>query len=102
MLAPEPLGGILEGVPTARDQGYPVEWVTWRGFYLPPGIGDDAYQAWVQRLEAVAASPEWSVARDQARLRPFFLAGPAFEAFVLGQVEAFRALAAELGLVAEP
>ncbi|HSG47019.1 MAG TPA: tripartite tricarboxylate transporter substrate-binding protein, partial [Longimicrobiales bacterium] len=102
VLAPEPLEGILAGVPTARDQGYPVEWVTWRGFYLPPGVDEDVYRSWVERLEAVAASPEWEVARDRARLRPFLLVGPEFEAFVLGQVEAFRGLAAELGLVTGP
>jgi len=102
VLAPEPLGGILEGVPTARSQGYPVEWVTWRGFYLPPGLPDDVYETWVRRLEAVAASPEWEAARERARLRPFFLAGRPFESFVLEQVDTFRALARDLGLVEIP
>lgn len=102
VLAPEPVGGLLAGVPTAREAGFPVVWVTWRGFYAPGGIEDEAYDAWVRRLEAVAASAAWETARERARLRPFFMAGPEFEAFVLEQVGDFRGLAAELGLVSRP
>ena len=41
----------------------------------------------------------WIQARSQARLRPFHLVGPAFEAFVLEQVASFEGLARELGLL---
>lgn len=99
VLAPEPLDGLLAGVPTAVEAGYPVEWVTWRGFYAPPGIGEDAYAAWVERLRVLGRSPAWEEARRQARLRPFFLVGEEFEDFVDGQVDDFRGLAREIGLV---
>lgn len=99
VLAPEPLEGILAGVPTATQQGYPVEWVTWRGFYVPGGIGEEAYAEWVRRLRALGGSEEWVEARRQARLRPFFLVGEDFEAFVDGQVREFRGMAREIGLI---
>lgn len=43
VLGAERMDGPLAAVPTARELGYPVEWVTWRGFYAPGGIADDAY-----------------------------------------------------------
>jgi putative tricarboxylic transport membrane protein len=99
VLAPEPLDGLLEGVPTARQSGFPVEWVTWRGFYLPPGLEEETYRIWQDRLDRVGRSEAWVQARSQARLRPFHLVGPAFEAFVLEQVASFEGLARELGLL---
>jgi putative tricarboxylic transport membrane protein len=99
VLSPEPLDGLLAGVPTASEQGYDVEWVTWRGFYVPGGLSDAEYQAWVERLQAVAGSEAWATARAQARLRPYFLVGEPFEAFVMRQVDSFSGLARELGLL---
>jgi putative tricarboxylic transport membrane protein len=99
VLAPEPLDGLLAGVPTANEQGYDVEWVTWRGFYVPGGLSDTEYQVWVDRLRAVGESEAWATARAQARLRPYFLVGEPFEAFVMRQVDAFSGLARELGLI---
>jgi len=99
VLSPEPLDGLLAGVPTAIEQGYDVEWVTWRGFYVPGGVSDEVYDGWVERLTAVAASDAWAVARTQARLRPYFLVGADFEAFVMEQVGDFRDLAHDLGLI---
>lgn len=99
VLAPERVGGSLGEVPTARELGYPVDWVTWRGFYAPPGIPDSTYGRWVGVLEAMADSPEWARTRAQARLDPFFLAGEEFETFVQEQVGEFRVLSRRLGLI---
>lgn len=99
VMSPEPLDGLLAGVPTATQQGYPVEWVTWRGFYVPGEVGDSVYDVWVERLRAVASSEAWVTARAQSRLRPYFLVGDEFERFVMRQVDEFSGLARELGLV---
>lgn len=99
VLSPQPLDGLLAGVPTAIEQGYDVEWVTWRGFYVPGGLTDTEYDAWVERLRAVGESEAWAEARAQARLRPYFLVGEPFEAFVMQQVDAFTGLAREMGVV---
>jgi len=99
VLAPQRLVGPLASVPTAIEVGYPVTWVTWRGFYAPGGIGDDAYQAWVDALGTVAASPAWEEARRRSRLQPFFMSGAEFQVFVDAQVDEFRSLARDLGLI---
>ncbi len=99
ILAPERVEGPLAPVPTATEAGYPVTWITWRGYYVPGGVSDDAYAEWVRRLRVVSRSEAWEAARSRARLRPFFMVGTEFESFVLAQVEEFRGLAQEIGIV---
>ncbi len=99
VLAPERVGGILAEVPTAHEAGLDVDWVTWRGFYVPAGIGDERYREWVDVMRRVGASPEWAAARERNHLEPFFLYGEDFEAFVKRQVKDFRAMSREIGLL---
>lgn len=99
VLAPERVEGLLGEVPTARELGFPVDWVTWRGFYAPGDIPEVAYRRWVAVLEEMEASEAWGEARRQARLDRWFLAGEEFEAFVRSQVDEFRDLSRRLGLL---
>jgi putative tricarboxylic transport membrane protein len=99
VLAPDRLGGLLADVPTAREAGYAVEWVTWRGFFAPGEISDDAYRAWVERLRTVGESDEWAEALARTGLRPWLRTGAEFEDFVHAQVRDFEGLARELGLI---
>ncbi len=99
VLAPERLGGRLAAVPTARELGYDVAWLVWRGFYAPPDIDAAAEQNWIAALEAVAASPAWERARAETGLAPFFAAGEPFRALVREQVATFREMSRALGLI---
>jgi putative tricarboxylic transport membrane protein len=99
VLAPERLGGEMSDVPTAREEGYDVEWVTWRGFYAPRDIPDTTYARWVTSLDRLAHSPEWDLARAANRLEPFYLAGDEFTEFVGRQVDSFRSISHEIGLL---
>jgi putative tricarboxylic transport membrane protein len=99
VLAPERVPGPLSSIPTARESGIDVTWVTWRGFYVPGGIGSEAYQRWVDVLRRVGQSPEWERARALNRLEPFYMVGPEFTAFVREQIEDFRRMSREIGLI---
>jgi putative tricarboxylic transport membrane protein len=99
VLAPERVDGILAEVPTAHEAGLDVDWVTWRGFYVPAGIGEDRYRAWVDAMRRVGGSAEWAEARERNHLQPFALYGRDFEAFVKRQVADFRAMSREIGLL---
>ena len=99
VLAPERVEGPLGAVPTAHEAGLDVDWVTWRGFYVPAGIDDTRYEEWVEALRQLGASEAWERARLLNRLEPFFLVGPEFERFVRRQVEDFRAMSREIGLI---
>lgn len=99
VLAPERAGGILGTIPTAHEAGYDVEWITWRGFYAPKGISDEAYERWVSVLTQVEASDEWAQVRRASGLDPLFVAGADFEAFVREQVAEYREMSREIGLI---
>jgi putative tricarboxylic transport membrane protein len=99
VLADHRLSDDLATVPTAREYGYDVTWVTWRGFYVPGGVSDSAYTRWVALATKAVMTPEWERARAVNRLEPFFMAGPSFEEFVYGQVESFRRISREIGLI---
>lgn len=99
VLAQQRLAGSLAAVPTASEQGFAVEWITWRGFYLPGGISDSAYGAWVSIMEQVESSPEWAEARRANRLQPFFRVGHDFERFVAEEVIRFREMSRAIGLL---
>ena len=98
VLAKQRMAAPLNGVPTAGEQGLPVEWPIWRGFYAPAGISDEAYAEWLDLLERVASSEDWAKLRRQLGLSPFSLIGVEFEAFVDEQVSTFRSLTRSLGL----
>lgn len=98
-LAPERFGGPLAQVPTARESGVDVTWVTWRGFYVPGEVADSTYERWVEVLRRVGNSPAWEAARVTNRLQPFFMVGEEFESFVDAQVEDFREMSREIGLI---
>lgn len=99
VLAPARLGGFLADVPTARESGIDVEWITWRGFYAPGGIDDARYQEWVELLRRLAESPEWEEARRINRLQPYVLLGEEFEAFARRQVLEFRTMSRDIGII---
>jgi putative tricarboxylic transport membrane protein len=99
VLAPERVQGPLAAVPTARESGVDVTWVTWRGFYVPGEIDDAVYERWVDVLRRVGESSEWEEARALNRLQPFFMVGEEFADFVRAQVEDFRVMSREIGLI---
>lgn len=98
VLSEERLPDALADVPTAKEQGYDVQWPIVRGFYLPPKISDEEYAYWVDALTKLNADPEWQKARAEQGLYPYNLVGSEFDAFAKRQTETFRALAREVGL----
>ena len=99
VLAPERLGGLMADVPTALESGIDLTWITWRGFYVPGGISDEAYDRWVEVLRELGTSAAWEEARRQYRLEPFFVVGPEFQQLVHDQVSDFRTMSREIGLI---
>jgi putative tricarboxylic transport membrane protein len=91
--------GALAAVPTAREQGFDLVFVIWRGFYAPPGISDAAYHQWVMRLRTMSTSPEWKSLLARNGLTPFFLGGREFEQFVTEQTAAYRTVSKEIGVI---
>ncbi len=99
VLAPNRLPGAFANVPTAREQGVDAEWTIVRGFYVPPGIPEPAYQYWVEALRRLHAHPGWTAIRDGAGLFEYHLTGREFEELAKRRTAEYRQLAREAGVV---
>jgi putative tricarboxylic transport membrane protein len=86
-------------VPTAKEQGYDVQWPIVRGFYAPPKASDASYAFWTGVLAKLNADPRWQKTRSEQGLFEFSLIGPEFDAFAKKRTNDFRALAREVGLI---
>lgn len=95
----ERLPGKLADVPTAKEQGYDIEWPIIRGFYLGPKVSDEDYNWWVNAFKTTMATPEFAKLQAQQGLFPFALTGPELEAYVKEQVQEYTKLADSFGLI---
>ena len=95
----ERLAGKMSGVPTAKEQGFDIEWPIIRGFYVGPKVTDADYQWWVQAFNKTMASPEFAELQAQQGLFPFNLTGPELDKFVKERTVAYGELARSFGLM---
>ncbi len=89
----------FDDIPTAREQGIDVVAVNWRGLYVPKGISDADFEAWGQRLQAVADSMAWKEAMKANGLAPFTKVGGDFQTWVDGVIADTRDLSREIGVI---
>jgi putative tricarboxylic transport membrane protein len=89
----------FEDIPTAKEQGFDVVAVNWRGLYVPKGISDDQFHAWGTKLQAVADSDEWKAAMAANGLAPFTKVGDDFQNWVNGVVSQTAELSREIGVI---
>lgn len=89
----------FEDIPTAKEQGYDVVAVNWRGLYVPGGISDADFQKWADRLQAVADSAEWKEAMAANGLAPFTKVGGDFQTWIDGVIAETADLSREIGVI---
>lgn len=89
----------FDDIPTAKEQGYDVVAVNWRGLYVPKGISDEAFNNWADKLQQVADSEEWKTAMEANGLAPFTKVGGDFQSYVDGLIEDINGMSKELGVI---
>jgi putative tricarboxylic transport membrane protein len=89
----------FEDIPTAKEQGYDVVAVNWRGLYVPKGISDEKFNEWAEKLQAVADSAEWKAAMEANGLAPFTKVGGDFQSYVDNLVLEINSMSKELGVI---
>ncbi|WP_394197167.1 Bug family tripartite tricarboxylate transporter substrate binding protein [Litoreibacter albidus] len=89
----------FDDIPTAKEQGFDVVAVNWRGLYVPKDISDEKFDEWASKLQQVADSPEWAQAMTDNGLAPFTKVGGDFQAYVDGLVSDINAMSKELGVI---
>ncbi|HMN22586.1 MAG TPA: tripartite tricarboxylate transporter substrate binding protein [Ottowia sp.] len=98
VLSDQRLEGGLADVPTAKEQGMDIQWPIIRGFYMGPKVSDADFKVWVDTFDKMMATPEFAKLRAERSLYPFSKTGAELDAYVKKQVEAYRKIAAEVGL----
>jgi putative tricarboxylic transport membrane protein len=89
----------FDDIPTAREQGFDVVAVNWRGIYVPKGISDDQFNVWATRLQAVADSEQWKTAMAENGLAPFTKIGGDFQTWIDGVIAETVVLSREIGVI---
>ena len=99
VLSDERLPGKLADIPTAKEQGYDIVWPVIRGFYMGPEVSDEQYNWWKQQFDSLLAREDFATLREQRDLLPLSVTGDELKALVFKQVEEYKALAGEFGLM---
>ncbi|QEI07937.1 tripartite tricarboxylate transporter substrate binding protein [Pigmentiphaga aceris] len=95
----ERLPGRLANVPTATEQGYPIEWPIIRGFYVGPKVSDADYNWWKEAFDKTMATPEFAQTQQKQGLFPFNITGAALDTYVREQVKSYGELARSFELI---
>ncbi|MBP1852409.1 Bug family tripartite tricarboxylate transporter substrate binding protein [Rhizobium halophytocola] len=98
VMSPERLPGALKDVPTAREQGFDIDWPIWRGFYVGKDVSEEDYNWWVNAFKTAMATPEFQKEREERGLFEFSLFGKDFQDRVDSDVARFKVLAKEAGM----
>ncbi len=101
VMAAERLPPPYDAVPTAKEQGYDVQWPILRGYYVGPKVSDADYRWWVDSFDAMMADPRFDELRLEIGMFPYAKTGAALNAAIRTRMQAYRAYARQFGLLPE-
>jgi len=99
VLSPDRLPGDFSSFPTAKEQGVDAIGANWRGFYVPGGMSDEAYNFWAGSVAKMYKTNEWKATMAQNGLAPLDLTGDAFQSFVSDSVQSIQTISKEIGII---
>jgi putative tricarboxylic transport membrane protein len=99
VMADKRLPGALADVPTAKEQGFDIEWPIVRGFYMGPKVSDADFNTWTEAFNKVMRSPEYAKLREERGLYPFSLTGTQLDVYIKRYTQGYRKMAEEFGLL---
>ena len=94
----ERLPGALAAIPTAREQGIPLDWPVLRGVYTGPQVPRAEVLAWQRLLDDVLHGPAYEDLLASHHLEPMPLTGPALDERLARMAQDARTRAVQLGL----
>jgi putative tricarboxylic transport membrane protein len=93
------LPGRWARTPTAKEQGFDIQWPIVRGLYMGPGVGDREEKEWTEALSRAMAHPAYARELAVVGLQPSSLIGLALDALISTQIVTYRQLAMEFGVM---
>lgn len=98
VFAPNRLEGKLKDIPTAKEQGFDVEWPVIRGYYMGPQVSEESYTWWKEHFDAMMADPKFAELRASRDLLPFAMTGQELQDYVKKTTNEMRELSKEFEL----
>lgn len=95
----ERLEGSLADIPTAKEQGFDVEWPVIRGFYMGPKVKDTDFIWWNDKFNELLNDEIFKTLRIQRDLLPLSLIGKDLESYIDKHVMQLRELSEDFGLI---
>lgn len=95
----ERLAGNLASIPTAKEQGFDIEWPVIRGYYMGPQVSDEAFNWWKAAFETLAKDEKFEQIRQQYDLLPLSLTGDELTQYVYQQTQQLRELSKQYDLI---
>ncbi|MDH3287883.1 MAG: tripartite tricarboxylate transporter substrate binding protein [Betaproteobacteria bacterium] len=89
---------VMPDVPTAKEQGYNVDMVLWRGIAAPAGTPKPAIARLEQAIEKAVNSQEFQAHCKRLGFQPAFLGAGEFDRFIAKDDQAVANLMDKLGL----
>jgi putative tricarboxylic transport membrane protein len=99
VFASERLPGEMSNIPTAKEQGFDIDWPIIRGFYVGPKVSDAQYQWWVQAFDNMQKDAKFAELQKKVGLFPFNKSGAELDTFVKQRVKAYEEQARAFGLM---
>lgn len=98
VLGPERLKNFPD-IPTAREQGYDVLGVNWRGLYMPAGASDEAKEFWTNAIQTMTEDEGFKATLDAASMAEFYNFGDDMDAFVTQNIADITQLSRDIGIL---
>ena len=89
----------IPDVPTLAEQGHPLEFANWRGFFAAPGLAQSRYAAMRETITAVLATPEFETIRARNGWTVLHHEGKDFYQFLEHQESEIGTLMRQLGFL---
>ena len=86
-------------IATAKEQGVDAVGYNWRGFYMGGEVPDDAYDFWVEKMNALYDSESWQTAATESGLTPNWRGGEEFNTFVLYSQKTAYEISKAIGVI---
>lgn len=93
------LKGKFANLPTAKEQGYDIQWSVIRGFYMGPKVSQAAYDWWKDSFIRMMKNNKFNALREKQGVEAFDLTGDQLSIYVYKQTEQMRQLSQEYQLL---
>jgi putative tricarboxylic transport membrane protein len=99
VLSAQRLPGRWAQTPTAREQGYDINWPIIRGLYMGKSVGLNEQREWINALNQAANHPNFAAELAKVGMQPAWHIGADLDSLIEKKMIEYRRLATEFGVM---